>query len=362
MARILPKATLIGALVALAGVSADAFGVKYHTEIMQTALFNVAPRLVAELKRIGSKATIQGFLPRAEQELVFANIARDQGDCGSPNDPRVPANPCIAVNTLVNLAVDPSSLAALRFLELEAASDHIDNETIPVASNAIFDARAAIRGYLAAGDFAAARKVLGGTLHTLQDFYAHSNFVETGGANRGEWERRLGKERDAFRPVPGGSQRLAQANERTCENGDYNSSGFLTTGYFFLPLNQDVTSLDGFLVAAVRNFADWDIDAIKNPGKCRHGLQKENVGSPDCTIYQSGINKDAPCRAGFVEARGAALRHTEDFIIELIRDLRQSLGETNPKYAAAIAGFMGYEALSRLGNVRVLRYPGAPPK
>ncbi len=357
---------LVLALVVSSGASSEAFKVEYHAEITQTVLVDVAARLVAELKRIGSPIALQGFTPAARQEVIDANVARDQGDCGSPNDLKVPAVPCAARGGM-SFGVSAEWLAALRFLDSEPASEHFDNETIQVASDAVFDARGVIRRHLVAGDFIAARKVLGGTLHALQDFYAHSNFIELGLAANDGWESRLGKERNAFRSGAG-LPRLSGPGEATCAAGSINATAFLTTGYFFTPAEENLSTVDGLLVAAVAS--SYDIDAITKIGKCRHGLQAPSPvnaafgavrDEATCLDVQPGINKDAPCRPGFGEARLAAIRHSGYFIVDLIRDLRGALGEAHPKYAAAIAGLMGHQPLTSLGIVEVLRLPSAPP-
>jgi hypothetical protein len=60
--------------------------------------------------------------------------------------------------------------AALAFLAKEPAADHFDNETIQVASDQVYNERLEIRRHLLAREYVAARKLLGGALHGIQDF------------------------------------------------------------------------------------------------------------------------------------------------------------------------------------------------
>src|SRR5262249_14388166 len=96
--------------------------------------------------------------------------------------------------------------------ELQEASDHFDSETFLRASNNVFSAKNAILKDLGghSPDFIAARRELGGALHTLQDFYAHSNYVDLGYTNPDE---RIGKSLNSFAQ---GTPRIAAQDEPVC--------------------------------------------------------------------------------------------------------------------------------------------------
>ena len=58
------------------------------------------------------------------------------------------------------------------------AREHFDNEEFNAGHALLNERRKAVKKALEAGDAAEARNTLGKALHTLQDFYAHSNWVE----------------------------------------------------------------------------------------------------------------------------------------------------------------------------------------
>lgn len=57
---------------------------------------------------------------------------------------------------------------------------HFDNENFAASSNRLFNTRNEIVRLTRKGRFLAAQQLLGQSLHTLQDFYAHSTWVENG--------------------------------------------------------------------------------------------------------------------------------------------------------------------------------------
>jgi hypothetical protein len=125
-----------------------------------------------------------------------------------------------------------------------------------------------------------ARREVGRALHTLQDFYSHSNWIEISGGS-------------APNPDLGISLISSlSANQATCDSTQANLADFglssLTTGYFPIP----------------------GIDAPA--GKCRHGLSKFDV---DIT---NGIHKDDPSQTGHIAARQAAVEGTKKFIEEIL--------------------------------------------
>lgn len=60
------------------------------------------------------------------------------------------------------------------------AAPHFDGESFPEGQARILTLRADVVADLNAGDVAGARTSLGSALHTVQDFYSHSNWVELG--------------------------------------------------------------------------------------------------------------------------------------------------------------------------------------
>ncbi|TKB75113.1 MAG: hypothetical protein E8D45_08020, partial [Nitrospira sp.] len=155
-----------------------------------------------KLRLPGTTASATGFTDEAIREIGDANRAMDTGECGKLGDTGA-ATPC---------KVETEEFAALVQLLTKGATEaaHFDAEKIQEGSNLVFNARTTIRRYLLEGNFAGARRVLGNALHSIQDFYTHTNWVELG---RGGVDSRLGTRMDAF---SSGSPRLSFANEPMC--------------------------------------------------------------------------------------------------------------------------------------------------
>ncbi len=133
----------------------------------------------------------------------------------------------------------------------------------------------------------AAQTRLGGALHTVQDFYAHSNWVELGHSSS-EINTKIGREEFSG----------ADKNTPTCPN--------------------DPGILDPNLTELTSGYFEYDfilIPSCKVPeGKCRHGF--EPIGCPD------GIHKDDKSRPGFDTARALAVNATQDFLEQIFSDSR----------------------------------------
>lgn len=162
--------------------------------------------------------------------------------------------------------------------ELSVPTAHCDDELLPECTQRIIDIKNAVINLLKASppDGGEARRQVGRALHTLQDFFAHSNWINIAVGDPG-----LG-----LNVV----SRLA-AGEDTCERGVSTLgagtlAGFgltsATTGYFSLVL-------------------------APPDGKCNHGLGLD-----------PGIHKDEPSRAGHAAARAAAINATESLIRQIL--------------------------------------------
>src|SRR5215831_12903822 len=105
------------------------------------------------------------------------------------------------------------------------AEFHFDDEAFSTATARLTSLKASVISKITASnpDGAAARKDLGGALHTLQDFYAHSNHVELG--NTGI-DSRLG--RSTF-SGPAASVATCPSNPGTLGGAGLTT---LTSGYF----------------------------------------------------------------------------------------------------------------------------------
>jgi sugar phosphate isomerase/epimerase len=61
-------------------------------------------------------------------------------------------------------------------------AEHFDDEAFDASSRRLIDVKESVIQQAVAGDGEGARRDLGGALHTVQDFYSHSNWVELGRA------------------------------------------------------------------------------------------------------------------------------------------------------------------------------------
>jgi hypothetical protein len=188
-------------------------------------------------------------------------------------------------------------------------AEHFDDEAFVESSQRLMNLKETTIQKALAGDGEGARGDFGGALHTVQDFYSHSNWIELG--NTQAIETRLGRE--VMQPLPIG--------EATCGDdfGTLIGAGLIseTTGYFPFP------------------------DPCAGPpdgtpaGKCRHGVE---------FFCPTGLNKDAPGRTGYEAARDVAVDATVDYTNQILDDPRMN--------EAALRELMGTEA--RGGRILVI--------
>jgi hypothetical protein len=190
-----------------------------------------------------------------------------------------------AILEVLDANIETDSVFLFNFFSPEL---HFDNEEFAKASGNLKTYKELGIQFLLASppNGTEARRTLGRALHLVQDFYAHSTWVETG------------------RTLPfsalGRSTFDGPGNVKTCEaDRSTVATGFtlLTSGYF------DLTP-SGLLCVA---------PAIPN-NKCAHGL-------PTCTI--AGIHKDkAETGRPFLTARSIALEATRDYVNQILDDPR----------------------------------------
>ncbi|MBZ5556408.1 MAG: hypothetical protein LAO77_03930 [Acidobacteriia bacterium] len=164
--------------------------------------------------------------------------------------------------------------------EFSVPQAHCDDELLPDCSRRIIDIKNAVINLIkdeATRNGEEARAQLGRALHTLQDFYAHSNWVNNPGPNNGTFNGALGVSV---------LTRLSPT-EPTCIDdffdGTLTGRGLtdITTGYF---------------------------GGVEPPAnKCAHGV-----------LPGAGIHKDEPGRPFFVPARARAVDGTRDFVNQIL--------------------------------------------
>ncbi|KAJ8342070.1 hypothetical protein SKAU_G00319980 [Synaphobranchus kaupii] len=194
------------------------------------------------------------------------------------------------------------SNAAVDAIHFFSDEHHFCGEEFIGGRNLITNGRASIKANVRQNNFFSARLTLGKILHTLQDFYSHSNWIELNkkhpNNNLIRADQSIGNIADKNTPTC-----------RSCSGGNCKDNilpeilreGKLTSAYF---------SMNPFRSG-------------KPAGKCSHG------GFFDRTSYRKpygGINKDY-YGADHGHLHAAAARMAEEATVELLEDIRAATGE-----------------------------------
>lgn len=164
---------------------------------------------------------------------------------------------------------------------------HFDDEDFPGGSKRVMDLKDKVISKVTSDSPQAtsARNNLGTALHTVQDFYAHSNWVELGHSSP-NINTKIGQE------IFSG----ADITTPTCPTapGTLDGAGLsqLTSGYFIIDLESKICGVP--------------------QGKCRHGF----------LTCPNGLNKDDDSRPGFSTARALAVNATKDYLDQIFSDSR----------------------------------------
>ncbi|PSB18247.1 hypothetical protein C7B65_16230 [Phormidesmis priestleyi ULC007] len=208
--------------------------------------------------------------------------------------------------------------------------NHFDNDLFPAASarlktlkSEVVEALKPIRKDSTEEDKKAigkeARRNLGQALHTLQDFYAHSNWVELG---KTEINEDLGREvicDGADKHTPPCSK-PADPNKKDDgkPNGDPTATIKKKICIFRVCRQEyDPGTLDPNLKKLTSGYFDSIISpCVAPPGKVRHGFSLADSVNPfDCP---NGLNKDEKDRPGYKMAASLAEKASRDYINQII--------------------------------------------
>ena len=156
-----------------------------------------------------------------------------------------------------------------------------------------------------------ARLYAGRALHTLQDFYSHSNWVMTPGLGNTSPFTALG--------VPGADAQvralLPASNLATCRSDGvtvaFDGEFKITTGHF---------------KAEVWSFLT---DTVISPGRCNHGFGPTNI---------KGIHKDEPSRPFHDQARHVAVLATQAYVTQIL----DALDDGGKRAFMGIGGTLGF--------------------
>lgn len=200
---------------------------------------------------------------------------------------------------------------------------HFDNEQFAAANTLLIQATNDIVALAKARDYVGARKRLGTALHTLQDFYAHSTWIESFGGNAVE-NTALGT----------ASFSMSPSAAPTCSQFSVIPGSPYTSGYF-------TTATTLMQVVGVQShWTNTFYPQIPVLDRCIHGSDQ-----PSGSDLGGGINKDNPGRAFHAEARQAAIMSSRTYVSRIVRLLEAD------KQDRAICGLFGQEDSTACRNV-----------
>ncbi|KAM6971803.1 von Willebrand factor A domain-containing protein 7 [Aplochiton taeniatus] len=183
---------------------------------------------------------------------------------------------------------------------MDRAPYHFNSEAFLEGRGLITEGVGSIKANLRGENFQAARETLGRVMHTLQDFYSHSNWVELGNTE---------PYANLIRPdLP--LDNLADVDTATCSDC---ASG--TCSNQILPnIIQEKKLTSGYMGI---------LSAVKPKGKCSHG------GKADLTstaMPRGGISKDER-RADNAAFHQAAVTAATSATLQLLQDIRGAAGD-----------------------------------
>jgi hypothetical protein len=205
---------------------------------------------------------------------------------------------------------------------------HFDDETFVAGNTRLQQLRSQIGQDSLAGNYLAAQALLGHAIHSVQDFYAHSTWIEQ---NPGRTDlAALGRPGTLATPSVG----------PTCTPNATQMLDGVSTGIL---LGSGVPQLSTEYFSATQELkytvVYWS-NAFVQPGagKCVHGRSDMNNNQ----TFGPGINKDSKLRDFFPEAYALAVNATQQFLTDIVADLKSSPGGTAGD--TAICGLLGQSA------------------
>ncbi|KAM8773368.1 von Willebrand factor A domain-containing protein 7-like [Acanthopagrus schlegelii] len=183
---------------------------------------------------------------------------------------------------------------------VNSAGHHFNSEAFLEGRGLILEGMAAIKANIHENNFQAARETLGRILHTLQDFYAHSNWVELGYTD---------PYINLIRPDHQ-LENLADVTTATCSD--------CASGSCPNPILSDILKKKKLTSGYIGIFSSF-----KPQGKCSHG------GAADLTSIaapRGGISKDER-RADNVAFHNAAVTLATAASLQLLEDIRSAAGD-----------------------------------
>ena len=291
--------------------------VSTHKDMTRNAILEVAARVLRRNPNpsiSASSAQISALASLSERSLTTAYYGQQQ-DSRRSN-----------FQAVIKAISDANADVDLNRNKRRDAAAHFDSEQFLAGQNRLIRKRRIIVAQILSSNFELARRETGQILHTLQDFYSHSNWIENGNSLP---HQSLGRENERLSNAANFDARTCNdceegrtqyrvalyniiskiINPYNCENNivqDLESSNMLTTGYHSGQLNEDGLPIE------------------KPFGKCSHGGFLDTSSEMSAT---GGINKDSPFHVWsphhylYEEAVRVAQQATIDFLSEIRNDI-----------------------------------------
>ena len=257
--------------------------------------------IVASTSAIAFKQGGVVLFPSAENHQSITSIALSASpyvQLSSGNQIQFSANAALEV-MMENAATDGY------FANFNDPDFHFDEGKFDKSSENLVGWRSTIVTLAKDGKFEDARKLLGTSLHLVQDFYAHSNWVERKLIDPSLPLPNLGK------PDPFADPKLSIATLATCSPSGLLPGVALTPGYFDNRMASSVNDL-GWSTSAWNGSSFILLPNVGWPdGKCVHGA---DTGS--------GLNKDQLGRPNYQLAYINAIRGSRMFLNEVVAILK----------------------------------------
>ncbi len=205
--------------------------------------------------------------------------------------------------------------------EVGIAETHFDNEQIPQGHNRLLEKKGIVVSHIRGGLYQEARREIGRALHTLQDFYSHSNWVEMG--NTQPWSV-LGMSGATLTKIA--SSTVPTCN--SCDRGATVNPAVLIFISSLIAFDYEYNCTDNILSDIQNNevVTTGYTGSSKPEGKCSHG----GLGDFSSTLTpEGGINKDndqnrlANHYTLHEDAANLAMLAT----VELMADIRVTVGD-----------------------------------
>ncbi|RVE63983.1 hypothetical protein OJAV_G00141740 [Oryzias javanicus] len=256
-----------------------------HQTITERALLNVTAQVCRALAVAEGKNFTFPTQPFTAKSIANA--------CEAPKSYKFFRSNILFIQTM-NAVVDIARLFDPRY--------HFNDELLIEGQKLITDGLAVVKAANKMQNFWAARSTLAEILHTLQDFYSHSNWVELG--NKFPNANMIRKNASIGNIADKTTATCRNCTEDVCRNNileDVISKNILTSGYFVL----------------------WPLSGNKPTGKCSHGGYFDATSSVE---PKGGICKDTlDSSHGYLHKEAAELAIAASS--QLLEDIRGASGD-----------------------------------